>query len=90
MSGILLVIQIFRLEQRSRRVTFSLNRRYLSGYLGKNFVTGVIVAELDLESRSCIRPESSEPISGVSSLGEFNRELANEVEVELTLDSLSD
>ena len=58
--------------------------------MGKHFATGVIVAELDFESRSGTRAERSAPISGVSSLGEFRRELAKEVELELTLDSLID
>jgi hypothetical protein len=56
-------------------------------YLGKLFVTGVIVAELDFESISCNVPDrSSGTISLVSSIGE----LSAEFELELIVDSLID
>jgi hypothetical protein len=59
-------------------------------YFGKLFVTGVIVAELDLESISCIVFDRSGRCSLVSSLGELSLELASEFELELIVDSLID
>lgn len=48
------------------------------------------MAELDLESMSCIVLDRSGIILSVSSLGEFTRELTSEFELELIVDSLID
>jgi hypothetical protein len=59
-------------------------------YFGKFFATGVIVAELDFESKSCNVFVKSGTISFLSSLGELNAELTSESELELIVDSLID
>jgi hypothetical protein len=53
-------------------------------------VIGVIVAELDFESISCIAFDRSGRFSFVSSLGELCLEFASEFELELIVDSLID
>jgi hypothetical protein len=71
-------------------IIFILKKLICFFYFGKLFVTGVIVAELDLESISCIVFDRSDRCSLVSSLGELSLELASEFELELIVDSLID
>ena len=59
-------------------------------YLGKLFVTGVIVAELDFESMSSMLSDRSANNPWFSSTGEWCWELKSEFELELIVDSLID